>query len=393
MWILTLVLAGFLWPGPGSPNENDTERTLAKIRAEAGKAESAGDSAKAVATLEKGLTIDPNWKFGLLKAGLLLYQSEKYAAARPHLARLTQIDDTLATPWALLGMCEFQLGEYRATLEHIDRADRLGIPDQSGLRESAGIHLGLAYIELGDYESALKFLNKFAPSKNPQRREQLIMAMGYASMYLSLKTSLPPEETAVVRRLGEAYYQSAAGDRPGARVIMEDLIKQYPKATALHFVYANLLMYWSDFDGADREFRAELVNDPESHPARLGLAYVAVHNGEAPDSLRLATEAVKMRPGMYQSHFYLGQLLLRHDQAQQACNELEAARKLAPAHSGVRYSLAKAYRALGRGDDAAQELKEFERLKALEEPGKTAQTLPGADAREAKTAPTATPSR
>jgi Flp pilus assembly protein TadD len=132
------------------------------------------------------------------------------------------------------------------------------------------------------------------------------------------------------------------------------------------------------------------MNDPESFPARLGLAYVAVHKGEAPESLRWATEAVQMRPDMYQSHYYLGQLLLRHDQAEQACVELEAARGLSASNSGVRYALAKAYRALGRKGDAERELKEFERLKALEEAGKAARTLPRSGDAGASAAP-ATP--
>jgi len=377
MSLYVVLLAALLGTVSAAPPVDERARLLAEIRAAASKAEAAGDSAGAVAALERGLKIDPNWKFGLLKAGRLLYQTEQYAAARSYLTRLTQVDNSLATAWALLGMCEFQLGDYRAVIEHIDRADRLGIPEQSGFRGSAGINMGLAYVELGDYEAAIELLNKLVPSKEPRKREQITTAFGYASMHLSLKATLSSEEAAVLHRLGEAYYLSAAGDRRGARAVLADLIKQYPKATALHFVYANLLMYWSDFEAANLEFRAELANDPESYPARLGLAYVAVHGEEAPESLRWATEAAPMRPDLYQSHFYLGQLLLRHDQAKEACAELEAACRLAPAQSGVRYWLAKAYRALGRIADAERELKEFERLKALEEPGKTAHTVPG----------------
>lgn len=372
--VLVIFLAGLISCGQGA--SNDKARLLAEIRAAADKAGEAGDSAGAVAILEKGLKIDPDWKYGLWKAGLPLCQNEQYATARPHLARLTRIDGTLGAAWALLGMCEFQLGEYRATVEHIDRANRLGIPAQSGFRDSAGINLGLAYLELGEFDAAIELLNKLVPCEDQQKREQIITAFGYAAMHQSLKASLSAEERGVVERVGEAYYRSAAGDRPGSRTIFADLFKKYPKATALHFVYANLLLYWAELEAAGLEFRAELANDPESYPARQGLAYVAVQNSEAPDadSLRWAKEAAQMRPDLYQPHFYLGQLLLRNDQPQQAAVEIEAARRLSPSTSGVRYALAKAYRALGREADADRELKEFEQLKALEEPRKAART-------------------
>jgi predicted Zn-dependent protease len=159
--------------------------------------------------------------------------------------------------------------------------------------------------------------------------------------------------------------------------LFESLLREHPKMPLLHYSYGSLLLSWLDYDGAGAEFRAELANDPGSFAPRLVLAYIALHQGEVPSGLRWATEAAQMRPDSYHAHFYLGQLRLKNHQPQQACAELETARRLSPSNSRVRYALAKAYRALGRIADADRELQEFARLKALEEPAKAERTSPG----------------
>jgi tetratricopeptide (TPR) repeat protein len=375
--LIGIVLAGLLWQvGEVSPNDANNQ-TLQRIGREADDAITGGDFRKAVALIEKGLKIDPNWKDGLWKAGLVLYQDDQFGRARQYLSRLTQVDGTRGVGWALLGMCEFQLREFRAAIEDITRADRLGIPTQSGLRDAAYLDRAIAYIHLGEFGTAIELLNKLVSRDSLEERERLIAIFGYASLHRSMEAPLSPEQMALVRGVGEAMYRSASGDRRGARALFDGLLRKHPKAPLLHYSYGSLLLSWLDYDGAGAEFRAELAVDPESYPARLVLAYIAMHQGEAPEGLRWATEAAQMRPDLYQSHFYLGQLLLRHDQAKEACAELEAARGLSPLNSGVRYALAKAYRILGRNADAERELQEFARLKALEEPAKAERTSPG----------------
>ena len=347
---------------------------LIGIRAAGDRAAAAGDTAGAVKILERGLNTDPGWKYGLWKSGLLLYQSERYTEARPYLIRLTAADAALGAGWALLGMYDFQLADYGASVEHLERADKLGIKAQASFRTTAGVNLALAYVETGDFDAAIAVLKRMVPAESAADREQIVPAFGYAATHQSIKAALSAAETAVVHRVGEAYYQSAVGDRPAARAVCRELLEKYPKATALHFVYANLLTSWLEREAAVAELKAELVNDPESYAARLALVYLALQTGDAPENLIWAREAARIRPDLYQPHFYLGQLLLRSDQAQEACTELEYARRLNPTLSGVRFTLAKVYRALGREAEAGRELKEFERLKALEEPSRAEHT-------------------
>jgi len=374
-----LVLAGLMaLVHAAVPAAGADKPVLDDLRAKAEAALERGDFSSATGLLEQGLKMDPEWKDGLWAMGLALYQNDRYEAAVPYLAHFTRIDSGNGPGWALLGMCEFQLGRYGSAVEHLDRADSLGIPTNLGLQYVALLNRGMARIQLGSYGTAVDLLRRLAPRASTEERDQLVTALGFAAMGLNLDERLTPERQDQVRTVGEAYYQSAAGDRAAARTIFQKLCDKYPRASLLHYAQGSLLLSWLDEDAAEREFRAELAIDPDSLLARLGLAYAALHSGtEDPAAgILAAREAVRLQPGSFPAHFYLGQLLLRKGEPAAAAAELEAARRLSPSSSPVRFALAQAYRALKRDAEAHRELEEFKRLKALEEPARTESAPP-----------------
>ena len=378
MPLFLVVIAGLMGVAHAGVSAAGTDSpVLDKLRGKAEAALESGDLQTATAFLEQGLKIDPEWKDGLWEMGLALYQSDRYEAAVPYLARFTRIDSGKGAAWALMGMCEFELGRFASAVEHIERADRLGIPANEGLGYTAYLNRGLAKIQLGQYGTAAVLLSQLAPRKSAEERDRLVTALGFAAMGLNLGEPLAPERQDQLRGVGEAYYQSAAGNRPAARRIFQELFEKYPRASLLHYAQGSLLLRWLEDDEAEREFRAELAIAPDSFPARLGVAYVTVQSGGDPaDGLGPAREAVRMRPDSYQAHLYLGQLLLRNNEPAAALTELEAARRLSPSTSLVRFELAKAYRALNRDKEADHELEEFKKLKALEEPARAERTAP-----------------
>jgi predicted Zn-dependent protease len=275
-------------------------------------------------------------------------------------------------------MCEFQLGRFASAVEHLDQADRLGIPANEGLQYTAFLNRGLARIQLGHYGTAAELLRRLAPRESAEERDRLVTALGYAAMGLNLDEPLTAERLDQVDAVGEAYYQSAAGNRAAATTIFQKLCEKYPRASLLHYARGSLLLTWLEDEAAEREFRAELAIVPDSFLARLGLAYAALQSGagDPADGLVPAREAVRLRPDSYPAYLYLGQLLLRNREPAAALAELEAARRLSPSASTARFALAKAYRALNRDQEANRELEEFKRLKALEEPDRAERTTP-----------------
>jgi predicted Zn-dependent protease len=361
-----MVLLALLWPSQQGSGIKANSETLADISREADGAIGADHVRTAITIIEKGLRIDPNWKDGLWKAGLVLYQHDQFERARNYLHRLTRADPTSGRAWALEGMCELQLHKFQAAIEDIGQADRLGIPSQLSFSGAARRDRAIAYIELGDFGSAVNLLNKLVPCENPEEREQLITIFGYASLQQSTEHPLTPEQTAIVHELGEARYASASGDHSHAKALLESLIQKYPDQPMLHYTYGSLLFSWSDYDAAKKQFHEELAISPSSLAARLALAYLGLETNETEEALPYALEASKMRPDFYLSHLYLGRLLIAENQITKGCRELEIARTLSPSSSQVRYALATTYRRLGRIQDAHRELREFERLRQLE---------------------------
>ena len=361
-----ILLVGLLWqPAQVSQNDRNT-RTLAQISREADDAIVAGDFGAAVALIEKGLRIDPEWKDGLWKAGLVLYQNNQFEPARGYLNRLTQVEPTRGVAWALLGMCEFQRHEFQAAIEDIARADRLGIPELSGMRRVALLDRAIAQTDLSNFGTGVALLAKLVPAESPEERDQLITVFGYASLQRSTDASLSPLQTALVHDLGAVQYANASGDRSGAKSLIEGLLLRYPREPMLHFTYGSLLVSWREYDAAVKEFGAELALNLSSLSTRLALASLGLTLGKISEALPYAIEASKMRPDSYLAHLYLGRLLIRAGQLNEGCKELEIARGLSPSNSEVRYVLATTYRRLGRAEDAQREYKEFERLKALD---------------------------
>jgi tetratricopeptide (TPR) repeat protein len=360
------------------PAKSESSRVPPEIRLDAERAIAARRVPEAVAAVEKGLKIDPSWTDGLWKIGLLLYQSDQFESALPYLARLTELEPSKGVGWALRGMCEFQTGNPLKAIEHIDRAERLGIPSQYRLGTAALLNRGLAHIQLGNFGTAAEFLAKLAPCEDPDEREQLVVALGYAALHLHLNASLTPEQQGLVRAVGEAHYLNDSRQDSAADAAFAELFRKYPKIPLVRYAYGTILLSRNDYKGAEREFHTELVNDSHSFLARLGLAYVALDNGDAQGGLSYAREAVSMQPNSYQPHLYYGRLLLQTAQAKEAATELEAARRIAPRDPGIRLVLAKAYRALGLIDQAAKELSEFERLKTSGHSARATQTTSSA---------------
>jgi len=84
-------------------------------------------------------------------------------------------------------------------------------------------------------------------------------------------------------------------------------------------------------------------------------------------AVELLRKAIALDGSLAEAHYQLGKLALRQDRVRDAQQELEAVVKLDPRSSKNHYALAQVYRKLGRKDDAAHEVAQFQALKGREE--------------------------
>lgn len=355
------------------PVQEDHLARLAEFQRRADDATRSGDSAAALVAVQKGLLLDPAWRYGLWGAGALLYQTGEYSQAIDRLSALTKLDPEQGAPWALLGLCEFELGVWDAAREHLARGLTLGVPAKLELKAAARFSLAGAHLKLSNFETAAWVLQPLVRErKGDCSQDELALAMGLAALRIPLLPSeaagkLAPGAEVEAQLTGEAMCQGVGGSLREAQSTFRRLFERYPRLPNVHYAYATLLLDAADFTAAEAELNSELSIQPGSVPAGLGLAFAALETGALESGLQAAEEAARLDPGSYLAHLYLGRLRTSSGRPGEAIPELELACRLAPASSKVRFALATAYRLTGRAQEAAVESREFQRLKVAEE--------------------------
>jgi tetratricopeptide (TPR) repeat protein len=164
-----------------------------------------------------------------------------------------------------------------------------------------------------------------------------------------------------VSRIWSAQYALSLRDPAKAGAIFTEVIETHDRTPGVHYAYG-VHLFSADPEKGVEEMKRELEISPEHIKARLQLALEYIRRGEFTAALPLAEQAVKLAPELFVARNTLGQALLGLDQVERAVQELEVGVKLAPDSPETRFSLARAYAAAGRKEDAARQRSEFARL-------------------------------
>ena len=358
-----------------APPKINSDLSDLQLRAE--QALGRGDPATAIAIVQKGLNLQPDWKEGLWTLGWTLFQTNQYEAARGIFVKLVRLDQSKGASWLLLGLCEFQARDYGMSLDDLLRGRALGIPVSLGITSRVRYSTAIALLLAERYERAQQFFEE--AGKENEHTDQILIAWGLAAMRMPVDPQhahdvFSPEQLDMLRSVGEALFRASSHQYDETARIYADLFRRYPAAAKLHHSYGFLLIrLGGDLSGAETQFRAEMAVDPNSVLARLGLAFTNLERGETSESIRFAREAVRLDPESASANLLLGQALLRTDQISEGAAILEVARNLEPENMQIHFLLARAYGKLKRTAEADLERGEFLRLKRMDD----ALSLPG----------------
>ena len=165
-----------------------------------------------------------------------------------------------------------------------------------------------------------------------------------------------PGDAAVVGTLGRALY--AYGQYQAAA-------QCFARSRALdprEFEWAYLLAVTRTDLGQTGEardaFQAALALRPDDLPAALRLADATEQSGDADRSREILEAALRRSPDSAAVHYRLGRLTASESPGE-AIDHLEKAVDLEPGYREARYALASAYRAIGRDEDAAEQLTRY----------------------------------
>jgi len=339
------------------------QQEFKQVAAQAAAAREGDRVEEAVGLYRRGLALRPDWTEGWWYLATLYYDADNYAEAARAFAVAARQQPKVGAPFAMLGLCEFQLGRYDDALNHIQQGRTLGVGDNVELTRVMRYHEGLLSIIKGEFEHAQQTLGTL--SYEGLKTEDLIIALGLAALRRGM---LPKEVTNtypdrdLIRRTGLAEHFAAQKDIADAEREYELLARDYAKTPDVQYAYGRFLLANRDDDGALAAFQREIENYPKHALARIQIAYIKLKNREPEAGLSYAEEAAKLYPRLPLSHFVLGRMLLETGQNARAVEELETAQRMAPDYPQIYFQLSRAYAKANRKADAERARETFLQL-------------------------------
>ncbi len=359
LWLLhSPILANGQTPSH-SPANSESRPAAAEAAKNAGKAE------QAIGLYRDALAENPRWAKGWESLGILLADRKEYVQAREAFQNFVKVQPRSGDAWALLGICEFRMGEYDPAVEHMEKARTFEFADDTLFR-LVYYHTAAVMVLRGDFDTALVRL--LLLSREGVTSDELMEAFGLASLRIrALPGGEGPTLRTAVMQVGKLVARSRDMAISDVREAFEKLIAEDPRMPGLHYAYGKYLASHALYAEACEAFKAELQISPDDPMTRLQIATIRAHYLNDPSGgLELAQEAVQSAPELFAGHLVLGRIFLKLGKTDRAVEELETATRQAPDSVVVHTTLLNAYNKANRKDDAAREQEILKRLQRFE---------------------------
>lgn len=366
--ILVCVLA-FVSP-PGAKGEQESSQNSATVRMHFERAEKlleAGQPEAAAREFQKVLSIDPDNADAYADLGTIAYFGRDYAGAAHQLSKALSLKPSLSNARALLGLSEERLGHLHAAALQLQQA----LPEirDRKLRLHAGLQLAEIDYQEGNLELAvpvLMALQRLDPSNLDvlyasyrtfnELAEQAVDALAAVGMHSARMKQVMAENLIEEGHLAGAIaaYRAALKADPQLPGIHLELGEAYLESPARFAP-----------DDAEKEFKAELTQDPNNVKAECELGFLYLRRGDLPRSLERYKHAILLQPNSSEAHVGAGMVLLRMNRLPEAAAELRQAIRLNPDSALAHYQLSLVDSRLGEAGESQTEAAAFKRLKSF----------------------------
>jgi len=359
--VIFLGLALAATPGESRPQNPDTE--IAALDAEARAEETQGHLDTAIQKYEAIAKLNPRIPAVYNNLGRLLYQEARFRDAITPLKRAAELDPKLEPPHAQLGFCYFQLGDFENSRREFQAALDLS-PDDT----VAKLFLARSLLEMQDLTSAVKLLDQLNEAE-PNNAE-VLFSLGWAYADLAVSTlgaiQKADPDSYLIDVLQGKYAEVKQAYAEAAEHYKHALAKS-PNQPDLCYDYAHALWASGDFPGALKEYRHVLELNPGDYRASWEAARVAILDNPA-EAFRLASQSLEIKPDTAEALAIRGRALLALGKPSQAVDDLRRAAALDQNNSANYFQLARAYRQLGKTEDAQAATADYERLQRAQHP-------------------------
>ncbi len=353
-WLPVVVLFGCSgFAAPRARAQGDIRQLYEQAQA----ARAGGDLARSEELYLEVIHQSPQFANAHHNLGIVYFLERKYRAAADELEKAVKLDPRLAEAQVMLGLAYYHLYEPARAAPAFRAGLRLRPDDSNAL-----LYLGKSQIQARDYRAAATTLEKLAAKK--PRDPDVLYSLSLAYMKLMLED---------FNRLGEVAPQSyqawlLLAQDAEARGNDEDALKDYRQAEhtkadspGIHYALGSVEARLGKYDQAAEEFKRELELNPYDSLALWKLGELALRT-DPNEARRYLERAVSLNPGLPQAVLAYGRALARLGETEKAVEQFRRVVQLAPEEDSVHYHLARAYRRLGRPQEAEAEMARFETL-------------------------------
>jgi tetratricopeptide (TPR) repeat protein len=358
---LFLMLVPSLLSGPLLCAQTKSPSSFTTLSSKADAARDAEHLDEAVGLYKKALALRPAWAEGWWSLGTIQYDRNVYDEAARAFLKVTTLTPKNGTAFAMLGLCEFELGKDDLALTHIQKGANIGLHKDPSLWQVVLFHQGILQQRKGSFQAAQETLEDLCLRGG--QGDKLANVFGMTLLRMTSKEPPPPgsKDADIVVRVGRAGCLAGQKKYDEARPAFDAVVKENPNYPNIHYAYGLFLMELRDVAAGVEQFKQEIANDPKHVLARLRIA-ACLYKEDSAAGIPPAEEAVKLDPSLPFGHYLLGLLLLDTDKSEQAIPELEIAVKTYSRDPKIYAALGSAYSRVGRKQDAARARVTFERL-------------------------------
>jgi tetratricopeptide (TPR) repeat protein len=301
--------------------------------------------------------------------GVLLYFQARHSDALEHLRKAVQLNPNLPRIQALLGLCEYQLGQLDAA--RADLSASVGnLPDPK-FRKQVGLTLVEVETAKQDLAAAAVTIAKLR-DEAPTDPEILYASYrihtdlaGEALLSLSLAA---PQSGQMQQAI--AHELERIRDLPGAVAAFHKAIAVDPNLPGIHFELAEAL-HGSDSQAdraqAEHEYTIALEKNPREVQAAVRLGDMQADRGDLDSAASLYQRVLSHQPNNAEAALGLARVYSERNENEKALPLLQQVLTEDPTNMLAHFRLSALYRKMHRPDDAKRELAEYQKYKEIKD--------------------------
>jgi len=336
------------------------------LYAQAKAAQSRNDLATAIGKYQEILRLAPKLAPAYNNLGMLYFREHEYRKAAEILEQGLKVDPSMSSASALLGLSLYEAADYAQARPRLEAAVRANPNDNN-----ARMFLVKDLTQLGDADAAAVELQQLA-KRQPENQEVWYLL---SRVYMKLSenamakiNAIDPNSILALQLSGEMM--EAMNNYEGAVVQLKKAVELAPQKPGSHYKLGEAYLGLSAWDSATAEYQAELAIDPANCRAEWKLGSILNQKGgDAQEALNALDKSLTLCPSLVDARADRGRALMTLGRNADAIPDLEAAVKADPAEPRNHFLLSKAYRAVGRPQQAQAEMQTFSKL---EEAARTA---------------------